>query len=86
MVNHAGHHVCTAAVSRVLLIDLRSKVNAKRAPHQASGHVWTTVPRAMGWVVVEDGSHEIEGYKGSYCDSVGTINCTSGSPFRGAVR
>ena len=39
----------------------------------------------MGWVVVEDGSHEMEGYKGSYCDTAGTINCTSGSPFRGAL-
>jgi len=36
-----------------------------------------------GWTVVADGAHEDPGYQGSYCDTAGTINCTSGSPFRG---
>jgi hypothetical protein len=36
-----------------------------------------------GWTVVRDGAHVNPGYQGSYCDTAGTINCTSGSPFRG---
>ena len=35
------------------------------------------------WVVREDGVHEIDGYRGSYCDTVGTYNCSAGSPFKG---
>ena len=35
------------------------------------------------WVVREDGVHEIDGYRGRYCDTVGTYNCSAGSPFKG---
>ena len=55
------------------------------APRAPLGLAAGAVGGDMGrWEVVADGSHENPGYQGSYCDTAGTINCTSGSPFRGA--